>query len=1676
MSTRDESIQAAKKKLKAYRAKQAQAHAAASAAAAAQHQHARKPSHSRKPSIVHLQHQRTPSTTHQRTSSIQQSTSPSTTTTPTPTNLSDNRNSRRLSRHARTSSIANHRQSVDLMMNIPPALAALADSTPPSTTINSNKRLSRHMRTGSIATKRESLDLMSAFTPPSAPPSSTTTMHERRQSRHNRTSSIATKRESIEIMGGVVSGGTTTRNRRSQILPSSLLFNSPNSNLTLPPGGFSSSHDDDDDDTRVSGGKQDWLSALEKLEGRRSPASPNSRTPTQRTSNLPPPRSPSSFAAQLPQLQQQQQSGNGEDGSKSNTARNSIVELPSFDDVHGPEAMDKRLSADLIERNLATTSKESIPASVGGLQGDLPAPGRARPQSLYGASFASAQPLSSLGPSSTAGTLGAAAPVGGMSEFSSIGGMPLSQSQPDGLGTLTELAEADEEEEEESDSPSKKAPGSTLSNQEDLDRIRKQARRASLTPRPLKLKSRPASLFLPSGGLAGAMAHRMGGTAGGPPPVALNQAFQGAHSADTLSGGIQRRSLLFTAATRANLAGPAAAKENDWSTTASSPSAASASFSTTPAGSTSPRTVAAAMSGSATTEPTLASDPSPSASAATAAAAPMSDSRIHQDQTTSTTVPAEPRISLEGDTVTMPTLTATTAAAQAAVGTTKIKSGMRALRLGSLASATSLATIMSPSAVGTPGSAASATSNSSVTMSPPPSYTGSEGFSSTTTVTSPPAASPLPPTPQTAPASTTSAAGNGSGSISKASAGRRSSIVYRSSSNTTSATSSNFGNSSGGTSFSSSAFPMRRTRRTADTADSSASSISPPSSISTTHGIATSTPTMAAVARGGSGLNSRMGSSGDASTITVSVATYEDMCTRATQTEAVRRSLDRTARELAISESERLRAMANLQASTAKAAELEEQLKEAGEQAEMLNEDVEGWRGRCQDAEAGLGRERRERDVERQQWATREQQQIERTRVLTAALEQAGVAVPEFADDGEVTLEQQRSEAGEKFAIVSGLAGKARDASPSGKLGLDKLDLASVLKNPPSPLLGAFAAASGGNAGGLSPGGYFALAGTSSAALATPALMRSAGAAVAAAPPSIRSQSSQRQHSDGSANGAMASGSSSKSHSPATTALAGATPQFDPEATVRLLRDMRQQIFNLAGRLDFERKEHDKTKDQLAQVQAELAKEQKRHGQAAAELTRDHVDDDFDLEASAGLEGRPIHDDEDVTRNAGVDATEPSYNTTTTSGETARTQTTLFSQSHSHGSIATSLEDHDMYEHKERDADRASSSTPGLEYDHRPTGSSSGSSGSFSHLRTIPRSQSSGKKTSAFNSGTFGYDDQLRAVEEADESLRDDVIRQRGEQNKSSSSSSSSSAESHGPPSPPEMIDIEAQMGGDDTVEDDDGDSAFVDEDDDEDDGAQTPELDIEQWNRPEYVRAWSLERATAAAKKSRSRAVRLNKKRQAAADKADANGAAFAASYRGHRFNQPSYEDFFGIMTDIRLPPLPTTSEALDMPPVYSDFDPAVGRVKLSAGKMTSYIAPEVYEVLPPSGLPASFPSQNNGGGLTRSSSLTSAAGRIWGGGSKKPNASASMSSGHSFAPGAGPPPSSANRALANLPKRLSMPAQPAPVQTKRLSATRPLKAFVDRSQVQLPQAAKVADLDFTFATVSGVGPVLQL
>jgi len=233
-----------------------------------------------------------------------------------------------------------------------------------------------------------------------ATPTAAPLSHSRRPSRHARKGSVSTRRESMEIMGGLTTqdhrqSRRISSNRWSGLQSASVLFGGGSDFALLEKrrGSAGSSSDDE-------GG--DRLTALEKLEGKRP------RESTQ-----------------------------------------SSVQLPSFDDVHGEEAMDKRASLHLLEANAQTTSSERPPAPV-----VVPA----------------ARPLTMI----------------------------------EGNKDLCMVIEEEEEEEDGSMASPVKERGNIDFVAEDEARRRKEAeqevikrnRRGSLTPRPLKLKSRPASLFV----------------------------------------------------------------------------------------------------------------------------------------------------------------------------------------------------------------------------------------------------------------------------------------------------------------------------------------------------------------------------------------------------------------------------------------------------------------------------------------------------------------------------------------------------------------------------------------------------------------------------------------------------------------------------------------------------------------------------------------------------------------------------------------------------------------------------------------------------------------------------------------------------------------------------------------------------------------------------------------------------------------------------------------------------------------------------------------------------------------------------------------------------------------------------------------------------------------------------
>lgn len=328
-------------------------------------------------------------------------------------------------------------------------------------------------------------------------PSASTTRHSRRLSRHARTPSVSTKRESMEIMGGLGAGlgldmANTTlplhsvgssrrRSSRMSNLPSaSLLFGSSDPSSTTA--------NSSNNNNRVSGQQWDWrkaiadaaeeaeegaegrLTALDKLEGRTAPsAAPSHTAQGDRPSSLVTTASRASRRL-------------------SGHTRTESIQIPNLDEIHRNEINERRASWN----SQALDTPSSAPAASASNR-----------RESWGRSLVPPSTSSLL----SAGFSSPALP----STYLSSPGRPVSMieraesPQPEGLGTLME-----EEEEDDASSPTRERPsldmhveGRTTAEQELRKQRRevedetvKRNRRASLAPKPLKLKSRPPSLYL----------------------------------------------------------------------------------------------------------------------------------------------------------------------------------------------------------------------------------------------------------------------------------------------------------------------------------------------------------------------------------------------------------------------------------------------------------------------------------------------------------------------------------------------------------------------------------------------------------------------------------------------------------------------------------------------------------------------------------------------------------------------------------------------------------------------------------------------------------------------------------------------------------------------------------------------------------------------------------------------------------------------------------------------------------------------------------------------------------------------------------------------------------------------------------------------------------------------------
>ncbi|KAJ1028750.1 hypothetical protein NDA16_001915 [Ustilago loliicola] len=334
-------------------------------------------------------------------------------------------------------------------------------------------------------------------------PSAPNARHSRRLSRHARTPSVSTKRESMEIMSGLGAAGlgldmantpTPLQSMASSRRRSSRMSNLPSASVLFGSADPSSATSTSNTNSRMSGQQWDWrkaiadaaeeaeegaqgrLSALDKLEGRTSPA---------RTTQLDRPSATAESRAS------RRLSGH---------TRTESIQIPNLDEIHQNE---------INERRASWNAAQAFDANAGG-SGSVPASAPAASSNRRESWGRSLIPPSTSSLFS-AGFSSPALP----SAYLSSPGRPESiivrpeSPQPEGLGTLME-----EEEEEDASSPTRErqsldmpVDGRTTAEQEArkqrreiedeiVKRNRRASLRASLAPKPLKLKSRPPSLYL----------------------------------------------------------------------------------------------------------------------------------------------------------------------------------------------------------------------------------------------------------------------------------------------------------------------------------------------------------------------------------------------------------------------------------------------------------------------------------------------------------------------------------------------------------------------------------------------------------------------------------------------------------------------------------------------------------------------------------------------------------------------------------------------------------------------------------------------------------------------------------------------------------------------------------------------------------------------------------------------------------------------------------------------------------------------------------------------------------------------------------------------------------------------------------------------------------------------------
>ncbi|KDN52739.1 hypothetical protein K437DRAFT_266401 [Tilletiaria anomala UBC 951] len=441
-------------------------------------------------------------------------------------------------------------------------------------------------------------------------------------------------------------------------------------------------------------------------------------------------------------------------------------------------------------------------------------------------------------------------------------------------------------------------------------------------------------------------------------------------------------------------------------------------------------------------------------------------------------------------------------------------------------------------------------------------------------------------------------------------------------------------------------------------------------------------------------------------------------------------------------------------------------------------------------------------------------------------------------------------------------------------------------------------------------------------------------------------------------------------YSPSSPMAPGASGYFSqssamppPEQTVKLLADMRQQIFNLAGTLEHERRERAKAADELESLRAQSNQEQ---GPEPAELPQP-APESFHRGDSSSLPENTVLECEQpaITSQMPITTVSPgrssrnkrhvfAYDSSTGSQE--HSSASAGSQSLSNTTVSETPFDEESFakaqaalaasEEDDSEGDFSLATGRGTlqtldEVEEEEAPSDGVANESLCSDDATPVRPSIDVEGGAVN-GDLHFDEDT--AWDASSEVKDDRLQGPPSVNKvplvaleghlldMSSPRSSDGRRSTMSVTMPSLQHTSSHRDSDDSSFDSqgpasppNGQSGDMDDSDYED----VPEPFEEMEERPEFIPEWSFHKAS----KHALRRMAVNSTKR---------------SVKHSKI--PSVEDFFGIMNETTLPPLPSSSDALDMPPIHIDAVPFMHRY-IGYGTRSSVRSASVKGV---SGIPA--------------------------------------------------------------------------------------------------------------------------